>query len=445
MGWIFLAVSAYGALYTLNAFRPVRRSRLLFFWSFVSSWLTTEGAVLHVVWQVAAAGVFVALGALDQVAGWVGLVVCVASWAGLVVLDVRGRATTRVFEEAMAHLAPVPSPHRGRRRHVHRVRNVEFARIGGRRLRLDVYEARPHLRAASEAPRPAIVQIHGGAWVLGSKNEQGLPLLRHLAANGWVGFSVDYRLSPAATWPEHLEDVKRAVAWVREHAQEWRVDPDFVAVTGGSAGGHLAAMVALTAGQTRFQPGFEDADCSVQAAVPFYGVYDLSNEEGHFPPQLHRWLLEPFVFKAFYAEQPELFVDASPVAHLHEHAPPFLVVHGTNDTLAPLADARRFASELGAVSASPVLYAELPGAQHAFDVFASPRTNRVVRGVHRFLEAIRAGALEQRSAAPGRDGTADDADASAGVQPEVTGEQVAEGDVTEGDVAVLGSRPPAPR
>jgi acetyl esterase/lipase len=389
MGWVFLVVSAYGALYTLNAYRPIKRSRLLFLWAFMSSWLTIEGALFHVAWQVVAAGVFVWLGALDQLAGWVGLAISLVSWAGLLVLYVRGRATTAVFEHVMAEVAPAPVPRAGRRSRVHRTRNVEFARVGGQRLKLDVIE--PAHR--DEGLRPAVVQVHGGAWVAGSKNEQGLPLLRLLAANGWVGFTVNYRLSPAATWPEHLEDVKRSIAWVREHAVEYDVDPDFVAVTGGSAGGHLAAMVGLTGGDTRFQPGFEEADCSVQAAVPFYGVFDFTNEDGAFPPEFHRWLLEPFVMKDFYADRPDRFRDASPVHHLRTDAPPFLVVHGTNDTLAPVSDARRFVSALADRSEAAVLYAELPGAQHAFDVFSSPRTNRVVRGVHRFLCAARSGTL----------------------------------------------------
>ena len=91
-----------------------------------------------------------------------------------------------------------------------------------------------------------LFQIHGGGWVIGSKNEQALPLMYHLARAGWVCVSVDYRLSPQATFPDHLVDCKRALAWVREHVAEYGGDPDFVVVTGGSAGGHLAALVALT-------------------------------------------------------------------------------------------------------------------------------------------------------------------------------------------------------
>ena len=128
--------------------------------------------------------------------------------------------------------------------------------------------------------RPAIMQIHGGAWIIGDKREQGWPLIGHLAANGWVCFNVNYRLSPAATWPEHLIDLKYALKWIREHADEYGIDPSFVAVTGGSAGGHLTAMMGLTANDPEYQPGFEEADTSLQAAVPVYGVYDFTNRLG---------------------------------------------------------------------------------------------------------------------------------------------------------------------
>ena len=118
-------------------------------------------------------------------------------------------------------------------------------------------------------------QIHGGAWVIGDKSQQALPLMLHLAADGWVCVTTNYRLSPTCHRPDHLVDCKRALAWIREHIAEYGGDPDFVVVTGGSAGGHLAALVALTANDPQFQPGFEAADTSVIGCVPFYGVYDF--------------------------------------------------------------------------------------------------------------------------------------------------------------------------
>ncbi len=102
---------------------------------------------------------------------------------------------------------------------------------------------------------PVLLQIHGGAWVIGNKDQQGMPLMYHLADKGWVCVAINYRLSPRATWPDHLVDCKRALAWIREHIAEYGGDPDYVVVTGGSAGGHLTAMMGLTANDPAYQPG----------------------------------------------------------------------------------------------------------------------------------------------------------------------------------------------
>jgi acetyl esterase/lipase len=265
-------------------------------------------------------------------------------------------------------------------------RGIEYARRDGRPLRLDVYM--PDHEPDGDAPRPAIVQVHGGGWVVGSRVEQGIPLLNHLANCGWVGFNIDYRLSPRATFPDHLVDVKEAIAWVREHASEFGADPGQICITGGSAGGHLTALAALTHEDKSLQPGFEDADTSVVAAVPFYGVYDLTNAEGAYYPEL-RTVLERYVFKASFDDGPQLFRDASPTYRVHPGAPPFLVIHGSHDTLVPVEDARRFVAELRSVSHSPTLYAELAGAEHAFDIGPTVRTARVVETIERFLATVR--------------------------------------------------------
>jgi len=141
----------------------------------------------------------------------------------------------------------------------------------------------------------------------------------------------------------------------------------------------------LTELDSTLQPGFEDADCSVQAAVPIYGVYDFTNRLKTQPPEMRSMMLEPFIVKAFYDDEPEKFEAASPIDRVHPEAPPFFIIHGDKDTLAPVEDARYFVERLAAVSDSPVFYAELPGAQHAFEIFSSPRARRVLDGVQRFL------------------------------------------------------------
>ena len=231
-----------------------------------------------------------------------------------------------------------------------------------------------------------LLQLHGGAWMVGDKGQQALPLMLHLAAVGWVCVAANYRLSPRVAFPDHLLDCKLALRWVREHVAEYGGDPDFVVVTGGSAGGHLAALVALTANDPAYQPGFEDLDTSVAACVPFYGVYDMVESFGQHGPGefVGRWLARRIV-GATLDEDRERFTRASPVDQVGPDAPAFFVIHGSRDNLVPVDQARRFVEALRAASRQPVLYAEIPGASHAFEVFHSVRTENVVNGVDRFL------------------------------------------------------------
>ena len=335
--------------------------------------------------------------------------VCVpAAAAGLGSFIVKGRRADEQFAAALSPflsaeelaqrprtvragaVAPVRSVAPGRRTVQ---RNVQFTPPDHpKRLALDVYE--PTEPPAPGQRRPAIIQIHGGAWTIGDKREQGIPLLNHLAANGWVGFNVNYRLSPRAKAPDHLVDCKLALAWVREHADEYGIDPEFVAVTGGSAGGHLTAMMALTANDPEYQPGFESADTTVQAAVPFYGVYDLVDEPNHMWPGFFNEFLEPGVMKTTRQQDRAAFERYSPKYRVHADAPPTLVIHGSDDVLVPVEMGRDFVEALRATSNSAVAYAELEGAQHAFDIFPSPRTVETVEYVERFLNGVLQGAIK---------------------------------------------------
>jgi acetyl esterase/lipase len=404
--WLYLALSLVGAALVLNAFRPPRNEYLLVP-SFFAGWYTGEMPVFHIVWQAVATGAFALAGAFAWWPGWVGLGVAVSSWTGLGVLAAIGHRAGRVFAgiDADSSFAPaddVAVPMAGRdtmwrfprlayplprpARSVRAVRNIDYAGDGLRGHRLDVIRRRVDPPTAG----PVLLYIHGGAWVIGDKREQGLPLLHELARRGWVTVTINYRLSPRATWPDHLVDCKRALAWVREHIAEYGGDPGFVAVSGGSAGGHLSAMVALTPGDPAFQPGFEDVATEVDACVPFYGVYDMTSGRGtsHYDQGLMN-LLERRVFKRRFDDDPTVFEDASPLRRVNGDAPPFFVVHGTHDTLVPVAEARRFVAALRAVSGAPVLYAELPYTQHAFDVLPSVRSAHAVAAVVRFVEGVR--------------------------------------------------------
>jgi acetyl esterase/lipase len=232
-----------------------------------------------------------------------------------------------------------------------------------------------------------LVQIPGGAWVYGNKQNQAYPLLSHLAARGWVCVSISYRLAPKNPWPAQIHDVKRALAWVKDNVAEFGGDPGFVVVTGGSAGGHLASLAALSSDDPALQPGFESADTSVAAAVPLYGRYDWVSRAGLGRGQFIPFLERAVVRKRF-VDAPEVFREASPLYRVHPEAPPFFVVHGTADSLIPVEEGREFVDALRKVSSSAVGYLEVPGAQHAFDLFGSPRARHTATAVESFLNSV---------------------------------------------------------
>src|SRR5262249_20353044 len=150
-------------------------------------------------------------------------------------------------------------------------------------------------------------------------------------------------------------------------------DRNFVAIAGCSAGGHLGALAGLTPDDTTFAAELpEGADSSVDAVVGIYGRYDW---EDRSTPERVRFVdfLERVVVKRSIARHPEVFRDASPIARVHRNAPPFLVIHGSKDSVIPVEQARSFVDRLRSVSNSLVSYVELPGAGHAFDLIDGPR------------------------------------------------------------------------
>ncbi len=305
---------------------------------------------------------------------WIGLGLTALALSGLVVLRRRalgtGPALERAFGEGLgtawrdgveaelaARLRRRPSlarilfaPISFRRRGVVRVANLRYGPARRGNL-LDVYCHRSH-----RSGRPTLIYLHAGAFRFGSKHFGARHLLYRLASHGWVCVSANYRLLQAAKFPDPLIDVKRVIAWVREQGHQYGADPTAVFLAGSSAGAHLASMTALTPNQAGFQPGFEDTDTSVAGAVSLYGYYGpVASGES-----------------------------SSPLAHVTTTAPPWLIVHGDQDTLVIVEDARRFAEQLRATSSNPTVYAELPGAQHGFDLFRSRRFETVVDAIEAF-------------------------------------------------------------
>ena len=245
-----------------------------------------------------------------------------------------------------------------RRYDVERIANISYGNAGVRNL-LDVYRHRSHPMGC-----PVLVHLHGGEFVSGRKNSQSLPLIYQLASQGWVCISANYRLSPAARFPDHLIDAKKVIAWVREHGYEFGADPTTIFLAGNSAGGHMAAMAALTPNDPTFQPGFENVDTSVTAVICQYGYYGYIDKKTGAP--------------------------SSPMAYSGKDAPPFFVAHGDQDRFVPVEAARLFTEHLRNSSTNPVIYVELPRAEHNFDLFHSIRTEAVVHGIEAFAAWVMA-------------------------------------------------------
>jgi len=282
-----------------------------------------------------------------------------------------------------SHRAPAPVfKAAAQRRYVHR----SSVRYGHHPTQvLDVWR-RKDLDPAQ--PAPVLVYVPGGAWVFGRRQLQGHALMAHLVRRGWVCLSVEYRSSPRHRWPRQMTDVKAAIAWARDNVDRFGGDPNFVAVAGSSAGGHLATLAGLTANDPQWQTELSsNADTSVDAVVSVYGLYDWHDRS---TPERDRFMefLERVVVQRTQARRPEVFRAASPTERIHSFAPPFLAVHGSNDRLIPVAEARSFVERLRSVSESTVGYIELPGAGHGFDLIDSGRATPVVAAIGRFLQHV---------------------------------------------------------
>ena len=403
MSFIFFIYSLFVGWTGWNLNNPNFDHRRFAFASFAFGLPAAELAPHVIFWQAVILAFFVLVGAVWGFFGAIGFIICMAAWGAMALHYYRGSRIEPLVSDALeaglgedfedeiqpefrATFGTEPDLNLIRHPFQHIDPKVELLKnisYGDFRQRLDI---RRHYQSDTQSLKPVLLHIHGGAWTVGKKDDgQAVPLMNHMAKRDWVCVSASYRLSPDATFPDHIIDGKQAVVWIKEHIAEYGGDPNFIVVTGGSAGGHLASLLALSPNYPEFQPGFEDKDTTVQAAVPFYGVYDFADYNHIVPNEGLRSLLEDSVMKLDFKGNEDLFEEASPVYHISEAAPPMFVIQGTLDSLVPVAMARDFVEKLKTSSDAPVAYLELPGAQHAFDLFPSPRSELVKFGVEKFL------------------------------------------------------------
>lgn len=206
-------------------------------------------------------------------------------------------------------------------------RTITFATNGGTALRADVW------LPDAAAPTPVVICIHGGGWKAGHRDAYKLlgPLL---AARGYAALSIDYRLVKGTEnrYPAAVDDVRSAVAYVREHAAELNVDPAGIVLMGDSAGGHLAALVGLTE-----KP-------AVKAVVGVFGVYDLAAQWQHDLASRPTDNIAAAFLGAPVYENRRLYFDASPLSHVTTAAagPAFFLAWGTHDDIVDPAQSEAF-------------------------------------------------------------------------------------------------------
>jgi len=383
MAILFLIGSLIGAWRTWNAKRPPHAGRVGPLW--LPALLTGELALHQIAWQAVATALFVWAGALDSWPGYLALAVTVASWLGLVWLFIQGGQARKVIASSLAESVGETPP-------VDRPSLLALVRAKPRLpetvTMLPGLSYGPHERNALDLylpPQPngrILLQVHGGSWVRGKRERHARPLMHTMAEQGWLVASMSYRVSPEATFPDHLVDVKKAIAWLRSNADSFGATGEFVALTGGSAGAHLIAMAALTPNHAEYQPGFEEAETSVQACAPFYGIFDLTRPDG----TRGKWpFIDRYVMKSSPLQDAERWRRSSPINLAHPDAPPFFVLHGGHDSAVRAIESRNFVAALRDVGA-PVVYAEIPGATHGFDYFVSRRSTASSAGVGHFLD-----------------------------------------------------------
>lgn len=291
----------------------------------------------------------------------------VATLAGLLELARRGLLAGAVVRDSLGTsgirlgparrwrwLRPLFAPFPVRPWRVKRIPGIAY--WAHRRQRLDVYR-----RRQMREPGPVLIYFHGGGYVSGGRHREARALLHLFASRGWVCVSAGYRLRPDAGFAEHLADARAAVAWAHTHASEHGGDAHTVVIAGSSAGAHVSALCALTQQE---QP--DSATSRIDAAVCLYGYYGR-----------------------YYGRGPDETPVSTPLQLDPSLAPPFFLAHGDRDSYVPASLARDFARHLRSASAQKVVYAELPYAQHGFDLFRSWRFAAVLDGIEAFLADCR--------------------------------------------------------
>lgn len=262
--------------------------------------------------------------------------------------------------------------------------DVVYCKAGERELKLDLVTA----KAAAAKPRPALVYIHGGAWLAGDKSF-GRRRLAHFAEAGYVGVSVGYRLSGEARWPAQIHDSKCAIRYLRANAKELNLDANKIAVWGDSAGGHLVSLLGTSGDVKELEGslGWPGVSSRVQAVVDWYGPTDFLRMDKQIHGKCrggqalkHSLASSPEskLLGAFIEAVPDKVREASPLTYVSADDPPFLIQHGDADCTVPTGQSQLLQTALNASRVKVTMHI-LIGAGHGGPAFSTPANLAVIR------------------------------------------------------------------
>lgn len=209
--------------------------------------------------------------------------------------------------------------------------DIVFGTAGGTNLMLDAFVPE------GDGPFPTCILVHGGGWTQGNKTKFITPLFEPLSKAGFTWFTINYRLAPQDRFPACIEDVETAIRWVKAHAADYKADPKRIALIGESAGGHLVSLAGVRA----------KADTRVAAVVPFYAPHDLEARVKQ-SQTIPAWTTALFGLTELDDAAWKTLRDASPINHIHGGLPPYLLIHGTKDTLVPFEQSLKFQEKMQA-------------------------------------------------------------------------------------------------
>ena len=237
-------------------------------------------------------------------------------------------------------------------------KNIEYKNINGKSLQMDIYQPKGMTK-----PAPLLVFIHGGGWRGGDRADY-LVYLTHFAKMGYVTATVSYRFLKDAPYPACVEDITDAVHFILQNGEKFKYDPDRVCLIGGSAGSHLAMLVAYgwkKKGDSADSVANSSNKHKIKAVVEIYGPTDFTTPYARTHPTITGFMVHS------YQESPQLYVEASPITYVSKNTPPTLILHGTRDMLVPISQAVLLKNKLDSLGV-PNVYRPVPGWPHTMDI-----------------------------------------------------------------------------